>query len=651
MTQLTPRLPRVSSSGTRPADRREQILDAAAEAFGRGGFHAVGLGDIASAVGISAPALYRHFPNKYALFAEVAHEEMARLLEAAEAVTDPGDTAAVLLAISERTVAGRHHGSLYRWEARFLTDDDRATLRATTRRLRARVSRPLQERRPGLVDRDATLLTSAALAVVASATAHHIASADLPAQLAGLAGAVLDVDLPPAPEGAAPPPPSWQHALVPTSKREQLVSEALRAFERHGYHHATLEEIGRAVGLQASGVYRYFPTKAALLTAGFARSDLQLAAVTESVLADATTASGALEALAAAYVRLWFHRPEVMSVYASELGHVPEDEREELRQSQRDHVAEWTRLVVEVVPGLDPVTARLRVHAALSIVADTGRLLRFDRRPAVRARVVTLVLAVLTRLAPELSRPSTSPNPEEYRRCCSTSPTNRPISPRRSPTSARRRSAPASSASSSPTTVDSPHSLEINAKIGAARLGRHPRPRGVRRRRRQPRRHVHPARGDDARDAADRRHRADAHRRCAPTQASAPRPRRRPCCAASSRATSQSISMSEPGAGSDVGALTCKAEKVDGGWRHQRAEDLVLQRPLRRQHPARRTHLEGRQQARGHHDVPHPGGPSRASRSAASTRSAARRSTTSTSPTASCPTTPSSARSARAGSS
>ena len=32
------------------------------------------------------------------------------------------------------------------------------------------------------------------------------------------------------------------------------------------------------------------------------------------------------------------------------------------------------------------------------------------------------------------------------------------------------------------------------------------------------------------------------------------------------RGASQSISMSEPEAGSDVGNLSCRAEKVDGGW-------------------------------------------------------------------------------------
>ncbi|MEO7060812.1 MAG: hypothetical protein ABI083_13920 [Lapillicoccus sp.] len=52
----------------------------------------------------------------------------------------------------------------------------------------------------------------------------------------------------------------------------------------------------------------------------------------------------------------------------------------------------------EVRPALPEVEARLRVHAAMSVVVDTGRLMRFDRRPTARARVEALVVAVL--LAP-----------------------------------------------------------------------------------------------------------------------------------------------------------------------------------------------------------------------------------------------------------
>ena len=51
---------------------RERALRAALELFGRKGYDAVSMNDIAQAVGIRAPSLYKHFQNKEALFAAAA---------------------------------------------------------------------------------------------------------------------------------------------------------------------------------------------------------------------------------------------------------------------------------------------------------------------------------------------------------------------------------------------------------------------------------------------------------------------------------------------------------------------------------------------------------------------------------------------------
>jgi AcrR family transcriptional regulator len=51
--------------------RREQILAAAAELFARHGFHGVGIDEIGAAVGVSGPALYRHFRSKDAMLGEM----------------------------------------------------------------------------------------------------------------------------------------------------------------------------------------------------------------------------------------------------------------------------------------------------------------------------------------------------------------------------------------------------------------------------------------------------------------------------------------------------------------------------------------------------------------------------------------------------
>ncbi len=71
----------------RPKNRKAQIAAVAAEAFTERGYHGVSIDEIAAAVGISGPALYRHFPNKYALFSQAA-TDLAKALENAVAQDD-----------------------------------------------------------------------------------------------------------------------------------------------------------------------------------------------------------------------------------------------------------------------------------------------------------------------------------------------------------------------------------------------------------------------------------------------------------------------------------------------------------------------------------------------------------------------------------
>ncbi|WP_151083821.1 TetR/AcrR family transcriptional regulator [Nocardioides cynanchi] len=60
--------------------RREQILDTAAELFAARGFHGVSVGELGRACGITGPALYKHFPSKDAVLAEMLVSISERLL-------------------------------------------------------------------------------------------------------------------------------------------------------------------------------------------------------------------------------------------------------------------------------------------------------------------------------------------------------------------------------------------------------------------------------------------------------------------------------------------------------------------------------------------------------------------------------------------
>jgi AcrR family transcriptional regulator len=60
--------------------RRGDILASAATLFARRGYHGVSIDDLGGAVGLTGPALYRHFRGKEALLAEMLLDVSERLL-------------------------------------------------------------------------------------------------------------------------------------------------------------------------------------------------------------------------------------------------------------------------------------------------------------------------------------------------------------------------------------------------------------------------------------------------------------------------------------------------------------------------------------------------------------------------------------------
>src|SRR5690606_31977245 len=193
------------ASRARPRDRKRRMQEAAATACARNGYHAVGMQDIADAVGISAPALYRHFPNKYALFVTTAFALVQQLIEATdEAAAQPVETATdaraaldeLLDAVIATTVELRAVGGIYRWEGRYVEAEDRERLTAQFRMLRERCEEPHRIYRPEIDEEQRRLIVLASLSVVASITAHRavLAARSLRALLKEAAWRMPDAD-------------------------------------------------------------------------------------------------------------------------------------------------------------------------------------------------------------------------------------------------------------------------------------------------------------------------------------------------------------------------------------------------------------------------------------------------------------------------
>lgn len=178
--------------------RRERLLTAAAELVAQRGFHAVGIGEIGAAAGVSGSAIYRHFASKQeilvALFDAVIDELLDGARAAVRATDRPDDT---LQALVERHVAlvlrDRSIIAVYDQESHNLPDDDRHRLRRKQRvyaDLWVDVVEPL---RPDLGRPAITTAVHAVFGLLNSVTDHaaRLPAAELADLLTAMARAAL----------------------------------------------------------------------------------------------------------------------------------------------------------------------------------------------------------------------------------------------------------------------------------------------------------------------------------------------------------------------------------------------------------------------------------------------------------------------------
>lgn len=371
----------------RPKNRKAQIANTAATAFSERGYHTVGVDEIAAELGISGPALYRHFPNKYALLLHattMVADGMNSAIESALATAGdaPSDRLErVLLALIAETLENRRVCGTYRRESRYLEPADQAQLQSTVTVATEQVTTPISVLRPHLSADECAILAAGALSTIWSITAHRTALATRRAThlILGAATDVIHSDLPPLPDGAGEQRPP---GLPVTSKRELLLAESVTIFDRRGYHESSIEEIGAAAGINASSVYRHFPSKADLLAAVFHRAADRLSAGAANALGSSSSQSEALGKLIDSYVDFAFRNPAVLSVYFNEAANLPRQERTNLHHIQRLYVDEWASLVATIRPTLTAPETRFLVHSALGLTLDVGRVVRFDPRHA-----------------------------------------------------------------------------------------------------------------------------------------------------------------------------------------------------------------------------------------------------------------------------
>jgi AcrR family transcriptional regulator len=141
---------------------------------------------------------------------------------------------------------------------------------------------------------------------------------------------------------------------------------------RDGFHAVSMEDIGEAVGITASAIYRHYDSKTAVLVAMFDRVIDGLLNEGQRLAQDPPAEpQDALLRLIDAQIDFVVGDRAVAQVYFREIANLPEGDRRSLRRKQRLHVEEWVHLLTTWHPELDDSSARTVVHCAIGAIQST----------------------------------------------------------------------------------------------------------------------------------------------------------------------------------------------------------------------------------------------------------------------------------------
>ena len=182
----------------RDPDRRQRILEAAADLVAERGYHEVGMTDIGAAAGITGSAIYRHFDGKsdvlVTMFDRVIDDLTAGAAETAESDAQPLEALRALIhgqirfVIQDRTLA-----QVYYNEIANLPAEDRRRLRRKQRLYLDEWVRQLALLEPGTPDATLRARVHAAIGAIQSVLQYRsgLPAPELAALIAGTAEVAL----------------------------------------------------------------------------------------------------------------------------------------------------------------------------------------------------------------------------------------------------------------------------------------------------------------------------------------------------------------------------------------------------------------------------------------------------------------------------
>jgi AcrR family transcriptional regulator len=167
----------------RTSVRRQELIEAAARLFAARGYYAVTVDDLGEALGLSGPALYRHFSSKEALlvavFDQVIEQQREQIRGVLAEAKDPASALEAMVRLHVRfAVDQRETMSVWRQEFHHLPEADSWRLRRAQRLYVEEWVHVVHELRPELNDAGVRALVHGVLGLLQSPSDFQSGMAD-----------------------------------------------------------------------------------------------------------------------------------------------------------------------------------------------------------------------------------------------------------------------------------------------------------------------------------------------------------------------------------------------------------------------------------------------------------------------------------------
>lgn len=392
--------PATGSRVTPRSGRRKAELEvAAAHLFLERGYHNVSMDDIAAAVGITGPALYRHFKSKHEVLVQALSDQLALVETLTERVLEEETDGAGAFARYLDDLGGlvlQHEILLWKRERRHLTGTERELTRQRVRDTRARTAELVRRWRPELSKDDAQFLGWSVLSIYSN-TADWRGRVDRATALRALehmARAVASCDLAAAPPSIRGVPD--HDPPTPAGRRERVLAAATRLFWEHGYYAVSVEAIAEASDTAIATVYQLFSSKNEVLRSILTRGADGTQFVMAHRLAYARDAESALDSVVSTHAELSCGpHGALYNILSLDLLYLPEDDRDAVRRSTHEYVEEWAQALRAVRPEMSPGDVQARVRTAIAFLGETAQVAGLRKRPNFEGELRLLASAIL----------------------------------------------------------------------------------------------------------------------------------------------------------------------------------------------------------------------------------------------------------------